>query len=368
MKEINIAGAITRKRKEKGITQEELACYIGVSKASVSKWETGQSYPDIVFLPQLASYFNISLDELMGYQPQMTDEEIKELYYRLAEKFSRKPFEEVMEECREVTKKYFACLPLLLQIAVLYINHFGLAREKERQNEVLEEAKSLCRRIKEESQEIGMCRQANTMEAMAEVALGNPQAAAELLEDVNDPMMGEEVILANACYLTGDVEKAKETIQVGLFRHVLGFVGDVPQCLMLYVEEKERFEEILRRALAVCSLFHMEQLHPSMLSGIYMTGANGYASQGEYEKALELLRKFADLFAGMNLLLISEGDSFFDKISGWLGQLKLGLKPPRDEKTIRQSMLDVVEHHPVFAPLKNYEQYRRIVEKLKSLV
>ena len=105
-----------------------------------------------------------------------------------------------------------------------------------------------------------------------------------------------------------------------------------------------------------------------MLSGIYMTGANGYASQGEYEKALELLRKFADLFAGMNLLLISEGDSFFDKISGWLGQLKLGLKPPRDEKTIRQSMLDVVEHHPVFAPLKNYEQFRRIVEKLKSLV
>lgn len=202
MKEINIAGAITRKRKEKGITQEELACYIGVSKASVSKWETGQSYPDIVFLPQLASYFNISLDELMGYQPQMTDEEIKELYYRLAEKFSRKPFEEVMEECREVTKKYFACLPLLLQIAVLYINHFGLAREKERQNEVLEEAKSLFRRIKEESQEIGMCRQANIMEAMAEVALGNPQAAAELLEDVNDPMMGEEVILANACYLS----------------------------------------------------------------------------------------------------------------------------------------------------------------------
>lgn len=43
MKEINIAGAITRKRKEKGITQEELACYIGVSKASVSKWETGGS-------------------------------------------------------------------------------------------------------------------------------------------------------------------------------------------------------------------------------------------------------------------------------------------------------------------------------------
>ena len=77
MKEINIAKMLVRKRREKGITQEELAAYIGVSKASVSKWETGQSYPDITFLPQLAAYFNISIDELMSYAPQLTKEEIK---------------------------------------------------------------------------------------------------------------------------------------------------------------------------------------------------------------------------------------------------------------------------------------------------
>ncbi|WP_419762087.1 helix-turn-helix domain-containing protein, partial [Bacillus mobilis] len=39
--------------------------YNGITKASVSKWETGQSYPDITFLPLLASYFNISIDELI---------------------------------------------------------------------------------------------------------------------------------------------------------------------------------------------------------------------------------------------------------------------------------------------------------------
>lgn len=43
MKEINIARAIIQKRREKGMTQEDLASYIGVSKASVSKWETGGS-------------------------------------------------------------------------------------------------------------------------------------------------------------------------------------------------------------------------------------------------------------------------------------------------------------------------------------
>ena len=43
LNELNIAKTIVLKRKEKGITQEELAAYIGVSKASVSKWETGVS-------------------------------------------------------------------------------------------------------------------------------------------------------------------------------------------------------------------------------------------------------------------------------------------------------------------------------------
>lgn len=41
MKEINIGKKIIEKRKERGITQEDLATYVGVSKASVSKWETG---------------------------------------------------------------------------------------------------------------------------------------------------------------------------------------------------------------------------------------------------------------------------------------------------------------------------------------
>jgi len=56
MKEINFAAIITEKRRAKGITQDELAAYTGVTKASVSKWETGQSYPDITLLPVLAAY------------------------------------------------------------------------------------------------------------------------------------------------------------------------------------------------------------------------------------------------------------------------------------------------------------------------
>ena len=91
MKEINIGRAIVEGRRRKGITQEDLAQYMGVSKASVSKWETGQSYPDITLLPQLAAYFNISIDDLLGYEPQMEKDDIRRLYHRLAQDFLRNP-------------------------------------------------------------------------------------------------------------------------------------------------------------------------------------------------------------------------------------------------------------------------------------
>ncbi len=53
MKEINIAKMLVTKRREKGITQDEIASYIGVSKASVSKWETGQVIPTLHFCHSL---------------------------------------------------------------------------------------------------------------------------------------------------------------------------------------------------------------------------------------------------------------------------------------------------------------------------
>ena len=52
---------IIRLRKDKGVTQEQMADFLGVTKASVSKWETKQSMPDISLLPIIASYFDVSM-------------------------------------------------------------------------------------------------------------------------------------------------------------------------------------------------------------------------------------------------------------------------------------------------------------------
>ena len=57
---------IKRRRRERDLTQEEVAAHLGISFQSISKWERGDGYPDITMLPALANYFGISIDELLG--------------------------------------------------------------------------------------------------------------------------------------------------------------------------------------------------------------------------------------------------------------------------------------------------------------
>ena len=56
-------------REKKGWTQDELANEVGICKQSISKWETGKTYPSIIYLPVLANIFQCTIDSLLGYNP-----------------------------------------------------------------------------------------------------------------------------------------------------------------------------------------------------------------------------------------------------------------------------------------------------------
>ena len=63
--DMTIGKRIALLRKEKGLTQEELATHMGVSPQAVSKWENDQTCPDISALPKLARLLGVSVDELL---------------------------------------------------------------------------------------------------------------------------------------------------------------------------------------------------------------------------------------------------------------------------------------------------------------
>ncbi len=77
--EMTIGTNIKRLRMAKNITQEQLSAAMNVSCAAVSKWERGETYPDITLLQPLAYYFGVTLDELMGYDQEKIQAEIEDV-------------------------------------------------------------------------------------------------------------------------------------------------------------------------------------------------------------------------------------------------------------------------------------------------
>jgi len=69
---------IKKLRREKNITQEKLAEYLNVSAQAVSKWERNETLPDITMIVPIASYFNVSTDELLGVDAAKNEAKIQE--------------------------------------------------------------------------------------------------------------------------------------------------------------------------------------------------------------------------------------------------------------------------------------------------
>lgn len=76
---IELGENIKKYRLKKDMTQTQLACVFNVSEQAVSRWENGNTYPDISLLPGMADYFGISIDELMGMESYKDERKIEQI-------------------------------------------------------------------------------------------------------------------------------------------------------------------------------------------------------------------------------------------------------------------------------------------------
>lgn len=118
---MQIGEVIRKYRKMKNMTQEEMAKRLGVTAPAVNKWENGNTNPDITLLAPIARLLDITLDTLLSFHEQLTDEEMKNIIYEADAKFKEEPYEEVFAWAKEKMEQYPNCEWLILQLAqVLY--------------------------------------------------------------------------------------------------------------------------------------------------------------------------------------------------------------------------------------------------------
>lgn len=105
-------------RKSKKLTQEQLAEAMKVTVGAVSKWELGQSLPEISMLINLADFFDSSIDSLLGYELHFTNQE--ELTKCLKQFRDDKQFDEGITEFEKAFKKYPNSFSIIYQGSKLY--------------------------------------------------------------------------------------------------------------------------------------------------------------------------------------------------------------------------------------------------------
>lgn len=355
-------------RRKKGITQDELAAFLGVTKASVSKWETKQSYPDILLLPQIAAYFDVTIDVLLGYEPLMSPEQIKKCYQDLAADFAKLPFDEVVEKSRELVKEYYSCYPLLMQMVILWINHFMLTQDKEKQTKLLKDAVELCDHIREACSDVKICSEAIAMKAVANLTLGKAEDVIEELKpliELKQIILQSDMVLIQAYLMKGDIPKADLHSQVTVFTHLLNLVDNSVGMISFHLQDKEFCETTIYRIQQIIDAYHLEKLHPNTTLKFHYLAATFYCSNNEKEKALNELSLFVSgslsfIESGLEL----HGDDYFNRLEEWFEGFVLQKDAPRNGKVILDSLIPAMEH-PLLAALFETEEYKRLKKKIE---
>ena len=104
--ELRISENLKALRKKRGNTQDELASHLCISVQAVSKWERGDGFPDITLLPHIASYYDVTVDDILGCNSLRKQADIRAFKERAQILINKGKRRERLELCREMQKKY----------------------------------------------------------------------------------------------------------------------------------------------------------------------------------------------------------------------------------------------------------------------
>ena len=234
--ETRIAENIRAYRKQRGLTQEQLSEVLGVSVGAVYKWESRSSLPELRLIMEMADFFEVSVDALLGYQ--MKDNQLNATVERLWRASGSRDYD-ALTEAEKAIRKYPHCFDAVYAAAHLYYT-FGAGTRKEpwlrRAIELLDGARLLVAQCTDSRlNESWICGMIAEMHEM----LGETGKALELLKANNPGAIFNDRIGIMLLAHGGDPEEANDFLEDGLLRAVSRLIQTVIGYAMLFDAKNE---------------------------------------------------------------------------------------------------------------------------------
>ena len=326
---IRISENIKNLRKAHSLTQEQMAEALGVTVGAVYKWEAGLSMPEIKLIMEIADFFEISVDTLLGYEQQNGN--VENRIQRICQCILEKDYEEGASEVEKTLKKYPNIFKVTYAGAMLYRMKFLEEKCEEamiKSNQLFEKAISLLYQNTEKS-----INEVTILNHMASnyLAMGDIEKGLELLKqnnicninsgqigfiytvELNKPEEAERYLLSSMFEI---IDKMIYTVGGMAYAHALK--GDevcVTEALWLI----HYFDSLKEDADTVTFL---DKLKAILLAqcGVWETAFGHEDKANEYMKAAYLLAKQFDaspIYTGQNIKLlkgIEKEGAFLDGI------------------------------------------------------
>lgn len=116
---MTVAEKIKVYRKKEGLTQEQIANYLGVSTPAVNKWERGNTFPDVTLLPALARLLKIDMNELFSFHDELTEVEIGQFNNELSQVALAGKLDDAFKMAQEKIRQYPHCDLLIYTAAAI---------------------------------------------------------------------------------------------------------------------------------------------------------------------------------------------------------------------------------------------------------
>lgn len=196
-------------RKANGNTQEELAGFLGITVQAVSKWERGEGMPDITYLPQIAGFYSITVDDLLGVgeaAKKAREKEIMAEYdrIRLSNGISEDGTIIITSEMRKESIELLRGAireqpdnPSFKNYLAWHLFAHSKGKKDDEKTALLNEAEALCRKVLKNCQDMQIRNDVSRALCLILNETGNKQQAREMAEEMPGIYQSSDWILTD---------------------------------------------------------------------------------------------------------------------------------------------------------------------------